>query len=314
MPPTNEGHVTITQGNVDFAWCEIVKPDFSFALNSANTITTCHGSTAAFTFNFNNIHGCLPSAVTFSATGNPAGSTVSFSPNTISANGTVTMNVSNAAPGTYTINVIPTNYPTKTIPVTLTINPTNPNLNGTTQYNINDNTSFTTANSVTVQHGSKLELRIPSNLYNGTVEWFNPSGASRGNTNPVITNIQDGSTDEGIWNAKVIFTNDCSRMAPTLIPMTVIVDPPLSNDNNNFTGFNVYPNPSENTITITATNPFGTVKSQIIDLRGRVISNNKPTYIDVNHLQLDISQLSEGSYFLVIENEKLRSVKTIIKK
>jgi hypothetical protein len=199
MPPTNEGHVTITQGNVDFAWCEIVKPDFNFTLSTSNTATTCQGTNASYTFNFNNIHGCLPSAVTFTTTEAPVGSTVTLSPNSISANGTITMTVANAAPGTYTMNVTPVNYPTKTIPVTLTVNPSNPNLNGTTQYSINDNASFTTANTVTVQQGSKLELRIPSNLYNGTVEWFDPSGNSRGNSNPVIMNIQDGSVEEGLY-------------------------------------------------------------------------------------------------------------------
>jgi pimeloyl-ACP methyl ester carboxylesterase len=313
MPPTNEGHVTITQGNVDFAWCEIVKPDFNFALSNSNTATTCQGTNASYVFDFNNIHGCLPSAVTFTATGAPAGSTVTFSPNSISAVGTVTMTVANAVSGTYTINVTPVNYPTKTIPVTLTVHPSNPNLNGATQYSINDNASFTTANSVTVQQGSKLELRIPTNLYNGTIEWFDPSGNSRGSSNPVIMNIQDGSIDEGIWNAKITFTNDCSRMAPAIISMTVNVDPPLSNENNSFSGFNVYPNPSENTITITANSSFGSIKSQIIDVRGRIISSENPIYIDATHLQLDISQLASGSYFLIIENEKSRSVKTIIK-
>ena len=313
MPPTNEGHVTITQGSVDFAWCEIVKPDFSFALNSASTVSTCQGTHASYTFAFNNIHGCLPSAVSFTATGAPLGSTVAFSPNAISTNGTVAMTISNVAPGTYTLNITPTNYPTKTITVVLTVNPSNPNLSGTTQYSINNEASFTTASTVTVQQGSKLELRVPAHLYNGTIEWFDPSGASRGNTNPVITDIQDGSIEEGIWNARVTFANDCGRMAPAQIPMTVVVDPPLSNGTTGFSGFNVYPNPSSTSITITSGTPFGNVKSQIIDLRGRIISNNTYILKDAHHLQIDISELSEGSYFLVIENETSRSVKTIIK-
>ncbi|MFC4817875.1 T9SS type A sorting domain-containing protein [Flavobacterium sp. GCM10023249] len=313
MPPTNEGHVTITQGNVDFAWCEIVKPDFDFAVNTTGALRTCQGTNATYSFNFNNIHGCLATPVTFTATGTPAGSTVSFSPNSISANGTITMTVSNATPGTYNIMVTPVNYPSKAIPVTLTVNPANPDLNGATQYSINDNATFTTASNVTVQQGSKLELRIPSNLYNGSIEWFDPSGYSRGSTNPVIMNIQDGSIDEGTWNAKVTFTNDCGRMAPTLVPITVIVEQSLSNDVNQLQEFKVYPNPSEGIINITSNIPFGILKTKIVDPRGSSILNSKPNYIDANHIQIDISQLAAGSYFLVIENETNRSIKPIIK-
>uniref|UniRef100_UPI002638CBEE hypothetical protein n=1 Tax=Flavobacterium sp. TaxID=239 RepID=UPI002638CBEE len=199
MPPTNEGHVKVTQSNVDFIWCEIIKPNYDFTLTSANSITTCTGNNTSFAFNYNNIHGCLPAPTTFTTTGAPAGAVVSFTPNSISANGTVTMNVSNIAPGTYTILVTPDNNPVKTIPVTVTIHPNNPNLNGMTQYSTNTGNSFTQAPSVTVSEGANLELKIPSNLYSGVIEWYDPTGTFRGNTNPVITSIVDNSSDEGFW-------------------------------------------------------------------------------------------------------------------
>lgn len=313
MPPTNEGHVKLTQGNVDFAWCEIVKPDFNFSLVNPNTIAVCNGSNANFTFDYNNIHGCLPTPTTFTATGNPAGSTVTFTPNSISANGTINMSVSNITPGTYTINVTPVGFPTKVIPVAITIHPSNPNLNNTTQYSLNSS-AFTTANTVTVTQGSNLELQIPSSLYNGTIEWFDPTGTSRGNSNPIITNIQDNSIDEGTWQAQVSFTNDCSRMMiPSSIPFTVIVDSALNTNQNQLSGLSIFPNPSKDYITIKSSILLNDITTKIIDLRGRIIHEKKTTNINSDQIQLNISILSEGTYLLQIENEESKILKRIIK-
>ncbi|MES2812377.1 MAG: T9SS type A sorting domain-containing protein [Bacteroidota bacterium] len=309
MPPTNENHVTITQGNVDFAWCEIVKPDVDFANTGTDTFATCQGTSVSFTFS-NNVHGC--NAITYTALGQPAGSSVSFSPATITADGNVTATINNLPVGTHTITITPTGYPTKAKTVTVTINPANPNLTGATQYKINSG-SFTTGSSVTVSQGENLELQIPSNLYTGTIEWFNPTGASKGSTNPVITNIQDGSTNEGTWNAKVTFVNDCTKMAASNIPFTVNVDTSLSADTNEFLDLIIYPNPSNDRIAITSSIDLSDVKMQIIDLRGRIISNAKAIILNSNTIQVDISELAQGPYLLRIENQKFKSIKTIIK-
>ena len=313
MPPTNENHVTITQGNVDFAWCEIVKPDFNFSLSSANTITSCQENTATYTFDFNEIHGCLPSSVGFTATGAPAESIITFSPNTITTNGTVTMTISNVDPGTYTINITPINYPDKMIPVILTINPSNPNLVGSTQYSLNGDTTFTTASSVTVQQGTNLELQIPSNLYNGTIEWFDPSGNSRGNANPIIPNIQDNSIEEGTWNAKVTFTNDCSRITQTNIPMTVIVDATLGNDTIHNINLKLYPNPSKDILNVKGSNISLDMKTKIIDICGRTIQGIDVKHVGTDHLQINTASLSEGTYLLIMEDQNQRCIKTFVK-
>ncbi|WP_300488558.1 reprolysin-like metallopeptidase [Flavobacterium sp.] len=70
----------------------------------------CTGSSISYTIDYK-AHNGFSGATTFSATGNPAGTTVTFSPTSISANGTVTMTVSNtnaATPGLYTLNVTAT--------------------------------------------------------------------------------------------------------------------------------------------------------------------------------------------------------------
>lgn len=313
MPPANEDHVGITNAHVDFAWCEIVKPDYNFTINGSNTVEVCNGNNASVTFDYNNIHGCLPAPTTFSSTGAPMGAIVTFTPNSISANGTVTLTVSNINPGTYTIMMTPDNNPLKTIPITVTIYPNNPNLNGMTEFSTNNGNTFTQASSVTVTEGANLELTIPSNLYNGTIEWFDPTGASRGNTNPIITSIVDNSADEGFWNANVTFTNDCIRMAPVTISFQVIVEPALGTNYNEFRELSVYPNPSSSTINITSSGNLSETKTQIVDLRGRIVLDKKPTVLNSNKLQLDISELSQGSYFLIIENNTSQIVKQIVK-
>ncbi|OIQ29319.1 MAG: hypothetical protein BM564_06365 [Bacteroidetes bacterium MedPE-SWsnd-G2] len=79
--------------------------DFSLTPN-VNAIDVCQPDSGQFEFVYNTYNG-FNGTTTFSATGNPAGSNVSFSPTSVSANNTaVTMTVSNTAsatPGMYTI-------------------------------------------------------------------------------------------------------------------------------------------------------------------------------------------------------------------
>jgi subtilisin-like proprotein convertase family protein len=70
----------------------------------------CTGASASYTINYTALAG-FSGTTSFSATGNPIGTTVGFSPDTISTDGGVTMTVSNttsATPGFYTIAVTAT--------------------------------------------------------------------------------------------------------------------------------------------------------------------------------------------------------------
>ena len=70
----------------------------------------CQGSSVSYTINYQALGG-FSGTTTFSASGNPAGTTVSFSPTSISANGNVVMTVSNTAgitPNVYGITVTAT--------------------------------------------------------------------------------------------------------------------------------------------------------------------------------------------------------------
>lgn len=310
MPATNENHVTVTQGNVDFSWCEIVKPDLDFTTTSASSVSTCNGNTATFTFS-NNVHGCV-NPISFTASGNPAGSIVSFSPATISADGNVTMTLSNVSPGTYNITVTPSGFASKAKVVTVTIYPSNPNLNGTTQYSVNADVNYTTASSVTVSQGANVRFRIPSNLYNGTIEWFDPTGLSRGSADPEINNIQDNSNDEGTWQAKITFTHDCARLAPVSIPFQVNVQPALGTETTLFEGLKVYPNPTTGTVSIHSGQLLGEVTFEIIDVRGRVLLSQQENKMSLES-QIDLTNLSQGTYFLRITKENDHTILPILK-
>lgn len=77
----------------------------------------CTGASASYVINFTALAG-FSGTTSFSATGNPAGTTVTFSPSTISANGTVTMTVSNttgATTGFYTLAVTATSGATSKV-------------------------------------------------------------------------------------------------------------------------------------------------------------------------------------------------------
>lgn len=312
MPPTNEGHVVLTQNNVDFAWCEIVKPVYNFSLTSPDTVTTCANNSVPVTLNISNIHGC--NSVNLSANGLPAGANASFSATSVNTNGNVTMTLSNLPAGTHTINIVANNNVSQTTQsVVVTVNPANPNLAGTTQYKVNSG-NFTTGTSVSVMPGANIELQIPSNLYIGSIDWFNPQGSLvTTNNNPNITNIQDGSADEGNWKATVTFTNDCARMAPSDIFFNVIVDPALATNSYDFIGLNVYPNPTNNFIRVVANTPLNDAKTKIIDLRGRTVLENNSYLINSNNIEIDLSSLSNGSYFLIIEDSKNKTIKQIVK-
>jgi len=81
--------------------------------------SVCQGASASYTIKYDALAG-FSGVTTFAATGNPAGTTVTFSPTSIAANGNVTMTISNTVgitPGFYGIIVTATSGAvTKTVP------------------------------------------------------------------------------------------------------------------------------------------------------------------------------------------------------
>lgn len=77
----------------DFNFSISQNPDF-FMVNEALSPLACGDATATFTFDFATANG-FSEMVAFSASGNPSGSAVSFSPTSLNSSGSVTMTVSN---------------------------------------------------------------------------------------------------------------------------------------------------------------------------------------------------------------------------
>ena len=103
-------------GNIFF---DISNQNFTIEVGSAPTFTldaspasqtVCAPNNGVYTLSLTSFNG-FNSSVSFSATGNPTGTTVSFSPNTIVPTGTVTMTIGNtnsANAGTYNIDITAT--------------------------------------------------------------------------------------------------------------------------------------------------------------------------------------------------------------
>nr|WP_321234645.1 T9SS type A sorting domain-containing protein [uncultured Psychroserpens sp.] len=106
--------------------CDPPVPDFNIAADE-DEISTCPDSDteAVFSFSYSTIMD-FGETTTFSASGEPAGTTVTFSPTSLNAPGTFTMTIGNllgSALGDYTITVTGTsNSITKSIDVTLANN------------------------------------------------------------------------------------------------------------------------------------------------------------------------------------------------
>src|SRR5690554_3759577 len=84
----------------------------------------------------------------------------------------------------------------------------------------------------------------------GTVEWFDPSGISWG-SNPLIEDIQLQSIEEGTWTAVITSPYNCNVYnVPTVIEFKIIVREILSLKTLEVKSIKVYPNPSQDLITI----------------------------------------------------------------
>ena len=103
--------------------CTAATPDFDIAANEAEIFSCPNTDTeAVFAFTYSTILD-FNETTNFTASGQPAGSSVTFNPTSLNTDGTFTMtvnNISGSTPGTYTITVTGTSSSvTKSIDVTL---------------------------------------------------------------------------------------------------------------------------------------------------------------------------------------------------
>ncbi len=85
----------------------------------------------------------------------------------------------------------------------------------------------------------------------------------------------------------------------------------LSTGSFDLSGLSIYPNPTQSEITIATNQPLGTVRLQLVDLNGRIVLDREA---DINRsMQLDISNLQNGLYFLNIQGDTQSHTHKIIK-
>lgn len=275
----------------------------------------CEGGSLDFDMVFNAQNG-WNTAVGFTASGQPGGSTVSFSPTTISDTGLVTINVANLAPGNHTITVTPGGDASKNLVLNIVVNAANPVLgDGDTQYSDNGGayTSFNDGATIAIAPGNNLDLNLPT-AFAGSLLWTAPNGATYTSDTVNFTNIVDGNTAvEGAWTLVASFDNECSTSSET-VNFTVNVDPSLSVNENEFDNLSVYPNPTNGMLSIGSSNNLDNVKISVHDIAGRALNNAVDAkHNSSNELSLNMSQLASGVYFVTIEDRDHKSTKKIIK-
>jgi hypothetical protein len=275
----------------------------------------CEGGSLDFDLVFNAQNG-WNTAVGFTSAGQPGGSTVSFSPTTISDTGLVTMNVSNLAPGNHTITVTPGGDSSKNLVVNIIVNSTNPILgDGDTQYAENSGaySSFNDGAVIAIAPGNDLDLNLPTS-FSGSLLWTAPNGTQYTADTVSFTNIVDADTAvEGAWTVVASFDNECSNSSET-VNFTINIDPSLSVNENEFDNLSVYPNPTRGLLNIGSSNNLDNAKVSIFDIAGRALNNSvSAKHNSSNELSINMSQLASGVYFVTIEDKDHKSTKKIIK-
>lgn len=307
MPDDNQSHVKLTPENVDFALCEIIKPDFDLTLTSPGVINVCQNQSFNTNMNFHVTLGCFQIAH-FEVTGNPNGSTVGLNHNELTGDGALTLHCENFPPGNYMLLVTPNGEADKALEISVIVHENLPDLTGAMEYSLDGEVTYNQADSVIVDEGDNLNLKLPLDFNIGAVEWFDPSGTSWGN-HPFVEDIQYQGPEDGVWTAEITSYSNCNVFnSPTSIDFKVIVKNPLSIKEYEMDNLTLYPNPSKGVFTIDGLPINGEIQVKIIDNNGKLITNK--TYNSQKEITVDLHNYSDGNYQIVIET----SGKTILKK
>lgn len=164
--------------------------------------------------------------------------------------------------------------------------------------------SVTTTNlsfSVVDVTGSVNGLTLTANLSGVSYQWIdcgNGNTVIQGETNQSFTASANGSY------AVIINDGTCSDTSECWVISNVELGELYSGR------IEIFPNPTIDKVTILSSEPFINAHLYLLDLNGRVITSNEG--INGNEIELDMSQLSVGSYLLKIkENETIFLIKVL---
>ncbi len=205
---------------------------FSGVEETQNT-SACTLTSTSYVINYENLNG-FSGTTTFSATGNPSGSTVSFNPTTISSPGTVILtldNLSSATGGDYQILVNATSGGiTKTVPFYLYLGLSNATLtspaNNATAQNTVLNLSWNpiaTATSYDVQVSTNNTFTAIVSSGTVTSNSYSASGLTQGTTYYWRV-LPKNATCTGIYSSPFTFTTgtiSCATTSSSNVPVAI---------------------------------------------------------------------------------------------
>src|SRR5690554_6815958 len=145
-----------------------------------------------------------------------------------------------------------------------------------------------------LNHTVALDTKFPLDL----------TGGGDHDDNPVKLEIYNGYHDS-VTNPVSLKIDNINLSAQNTVPTV---------SNNEFVSekFNIFPNPATDAVTISNSENIGIKELLIYDITGRQISIY--SYKNENEVQLNIENLSSGTYFLHIVTDEGRGFKKLVKK
>lgn len=164
---------------------------------------------------------------------------------------------------------------------------------------------------VGTQYHTRLHLQDPNNIYN-LEDWIEGVGSSWGLPFATYWSATDNSYDLTCFdesqqlqygNPNPIYSY-CQAPLPVVICDSLVSS--VSEQSSKDVSFNLYPNPSSGTITISMNsqgNEKGKISVKITDVLGQEIMNDKLLIITGSSTTIDMNDFAKGIYFMRIEDE-----------
>jgi hypothetical protein len=171
-----------------------------------------------------------------------------------------------------------------------------------------------TATKQTLKVGEEAAATATTKITGNLLYWLSASTSFvsvTGTSSPYIAIIKGLRPSTG---ANITFSVDdaakgCRNTA--FLPFTVTAAASLVDNESNTTTYttdlNVYPNPSNGMVTIENIGEAKTIS--LIDVTGRVL---KTTPVNADRMRMDYSNITKGNYFISIQGETLKEMKSIV--
>ena len=180
--------------------------------------------------------------------------------------------------------------------------------------NVAATTVTLTAPKQTLKIGEEVAATATTKITGNLLYWLSASTSFvsvAGTSSPYIAIVKGLRPVTG---ANITFSIDdlskgCRNAA--FLPFTVTAAASLVDNESNTTSFttdlNVYPNPSNGMVTIENIGDAKTIS--LIDVTGRVL---KTTAVNADRMRLDYSTITKGNYFISIQGETIKEMKSIV--